>query len=319
VIQTPYGTKRFERRAGEPLHAEREGLTELKQLREVLGEYNFAGQYQQAPAPLGGGLVKAEWFQTYTEKDRPEKFNTIFQSWDTANKPGELNDFSVCTTWGVREKHIYLLHVFRKKLAYPELKRAVQEQAEAFGAQTVLIEDKASGTQLIQELVAEGMHAVKGYKPTAENKIMRMHSVTPMIANGFVYLPEKAFWLGEYLHELTIFPNGKFDDQADSTSQALDFFKNSFTNGTQGLIEYFKRRAMQECQEQSSTIPESRPCPNCSGVMNQRIPDGLRCINCGVQWPAPGLQPCAQHLTRKDILERPLFGRFGGANFRRRF
>jgi len=51
---------------------------------------------------------------------------------------------------------------------------------------------------------------------------MRMRSVTAMIENGFVHLPEKAAWLGEYLHELTNFPNAKYDDQADSTSQALD-------------------------------------------------------------------------------------------------
>ena len=161
VIETPYGTRRFQRRAGEALHPEREPLEVLNHLREAQGEYNFAGQYQQAPAPLGGGLVKAEWFKTYTAADVPEKFEMIFQSWDTANKPTELSDYSVCTTWGVKEKHLYLLQVIRKRLGYPELKRAVREQAEAFGPQTILIEDKASGTQLIQELVGEGMHAIK--------------------------------------------------------------------------------------------------------------------------------------------------------------
>src|SRR5271169_4993675 len=94
VIETPYGTRRFQRRAGEALHPEREPLEVLNRLREVQGEYNFAGQYQQAPAPLGGGMVKAEWFKTYTETDRPGKFDKIFQSWDTANKPTELNDYS---------------------------------------------------------------------------------------------------------------------------------------------------------------------------------------------------------------------------------
>ena len=100
----------------------------------------------------------------------------------------------------------------------------MRDQAEAFGPQTILIEDKASGTQLIQELVGEGMHAIKRYAPTME-KIMRMNSVTSTIENGFVHLPEKACWLEEYIHELTVFPKGKNDDQADSTSQALDWFK----------------------------------------------------------------------------------------------
>jgi predicted phage terminase large subunit-like protein len=88
----------------------------------------------------------------------------------------------------------------------------------------VLIEDKASGTQLIQEPKAEGFYAATKYVPAGE-KIMRMHSVTPTIENGFVYLPEKAEWLAGYLHELTMFTNGKFDDQCDSTSQALDWIK----------------------------------------------------------------------------------------------
>jgi predicted phage terminase large subunit-like protein len=240
MIETPYGTRPFRRRAGEALQLEREPLEILGHLREALGEYNFAGQYQQTPAPLGGGLVKAEWFKTYTPIDKPAKFEMIFQSWDTANKPTELSDYSVCTTWGVMEKHVYLLHLFRKRLGYPELKRVVREQAEAFSPQTILIEDKASGTQLIQELVSEGMHAIKKYEPTMD-KIMRMNSVTSTIENGFAHLPDRSAWLGEYLHELTSFPKGKYDDQADSTSQGLDWFKQNCMTPVYGLIEYYKR------------------------------------------------------------------------------
>jgi predicted phage terminase large subunit-like protein len=242
LIQTPYGQKRFTRRAGEALHTEREPLETLQRLRETLGEYNFAGQYLQAPAPLGGGMVKTEWFKTYAEADCPSKFELVFQSWDTANKPTELSDYSVCTTWGVKEKQIYLLHVLRKRLDYPELKRAVRRQAEDFSPKTILIEDKASGTQLIQELVYEGMHVIKKYQPTMD-KIMRMDSVTSTIENGFVHIPEKAPWLQEYLHELAAFPNGKFDDQVDSTSQALDWFKQYSRNNLDRVIETYRLMA----------------------------------------------------------------------------
>src|SRR5207253_5888121 len=125
------------------------------------------------------------------------------QSWDTANKPTELSDYSVCTTWGAKKKDLYLLHVYRKKLDYPTLKRAVVDQARLWSATTVIIEDKASGTQLIQELVDEGMHGIKRYElPSGQDKIMRMHSCSSTIENGFVYLPENAAWLTEYLHEL---------------------------------------------------------------------------------------------------------------------
>ena len=99
-------------------------------------------------------------FKCHTEEDRPESFDRIVQSWDTANKATELSDFSVCTTWGIKGKNLYLLGVLRKRLEYPALKRAGREQQSLFNAKVVLIEDEASGTQLIQELVSDGFHWV---------------------------------------------------------------------------------------------------------------------------------------------------------------
>src|SRR5713226_5672661 len=218
-IATIGGPQRFTRRQGEALHPARESLATLEHIRRTIGEYNFAGQYQQSPAPLGGGLVKAEWFRRYGANERPESFDRILQSWDTANKATELSDFSVCTTWGVKGKDFYLLNVLRKRLEYPALKRAVREQHSQFDADVVLIEDKASGTQLIQELIADGFHRVKRYKPECD-KIMRLHAQTATIENGFVRLPEAAPWLAEYLHEMTVFPKGKHDDQVDSTASS---------------------------------------------------------------------------------------------------
>ena len=99
------------------------------------------------------------------------------QSWDTANKPGELADYSVCTTFGVKNKHFYLLHVLRKKFGYPDLKRAVLEQSNLFRPNVILIEDKASGTQLIQELREAGVYTVVRYKPEGD-KVMRLDAQT---------------------------------------------------------------------------------------------------------------------------------------------
>ena len=186
--ETVFGGQSFRRKAGEILHPEREPPEMLAQLRRTIGEYNFAGQYQQAPSPLGGGMIKAAWFKSYAANERPEEFDHIVQSWDTANKASELSNFSVCTSWGVKGKDLYLLHVLRKRMEYPELKRAVCEQCQAFAANVVLIEDKASGTQLIQELIEQGLHAVTRYQPQSD-KTMRMHAQTAMIENGFVHLP----------------------------------------------------------------------------------------------------------------------------------
>ena len=220
--------------AGEALHPAREPLATLEHIRRTIGEYNFAGQYQQSPAPLGGGLVKEAWFKRYSENERPESFERVVQSWDTANKATELSDFSVCTTWGIRGKNLYLLGLLRQRLEYPALKRAVREQQNLFDATEVLIEDKASGTQLIQELIADGCHRVTRYQPTTD-KTMRLNAQTAIIENGFVYIPESAPWLAEYLHEMTVFPNGKHADQVDSTAQFLDWFKRPFPS--QGIFE----------------------------------------------------------------------------------
>ena len=233
------------------MHPEREPLETLDRIRRTIGEYNFAGQYQQAPAPLGGGLVKEEWFKRYGPSELPEPFDRVVQSWDTANKATELSDYSVCTTWGVKGKHLFLISVFRRRLEYPALKRAVREQQSLFGASVVLIEDKASGTQLIQELILDGCHAVTRYQPTMD-KTMRLHAQTAMIENGFVHIPEAAPWLAEYLHEITVFPNGKHDDQVDSTAQFLDWFKTPMPSW--GMFEYYRQRA-QELQEQLNPQP----------------------------------------------------------------
>jgi predicted phage terminase large subunit-like protein len=243
-IETIWGAQCFRRRQGEALHPDREPLETLDRIRRTIGEYNFAGQYQQSPAPLGGGLVKAESFKRYGEKDRPERFDRIVQSWDTANKATELSDFSVCTTWGVRGKDLFLLGLFRRRLEYPALKRAVREQQSLFGANEVLIEDKASGTQLIQELITDGCYGVTPYQPTCD-KIMRLNAQTAMIET-FVYIPEAAPWLAEYLHELMVFPNGKHDDQVDSTAQFLDWFKKPYPG--QALLEFYGMRRAESRQ-----------------------------------------------------------------------
>jgi predicted phage terminase large subunit-like protein len=253
-VETILETRRFTRRRGEALHPDREPLDTLDRLRRTIGEYNFAGQYQQSPAPLGGGLVKADWFKRYRHSELPERFDRIVQSWDTANKATELSDFSVCTTWGVKGKELFLLAVFRQKLEYPALKRAVREQLGLSKATVVLIEDKASGTQLIQELIRDGCHAVTRYQPTTD-KIMRLHAQTALIENGFVRIPEDAPWLAEYLHELTVFPKGKHDDQADSTAQFLDWYKKPGPND--GYLEWLRDGAEKKKEQEKPPPPKT--------------------------------------------------------------
>jgi predicted phage terminase large subunit-like protein len=229
-IRTPFGHEvTYTRREGDLLHPEREDRATLDEVAATMGSYDFACQYLQVPSPKGGGMIKEAWFKLYTPQSLPKNFDFVFQSWDTANTVTELSDYSVCTTWGSMKKNLYLLDVYRKKMDYPTLKRAVVEQARLWRAAPVVIEDRASGTQLVQELVSEGMYAAQRYEPPpGQDKTMRMHNCTSIIENGFVYLPDKAEWLADYMHEMRSFPNGKHDDQVDSTSQALDWKRRRY-------------------------------------------------------------------------------------------
>ena len=126
-------------------------------------------------------------------------------------------------------KQFYLLDVFRQRLNYPDLKRKVVELAMLHKATSVIIEDKASGTQLIQELRSQ-MHGIQAYTPPpGTDKIMRLHAQTAVFENGFVFLPRGRRWLAEFVSELTGFPGTKYDDQVDSTTQALHYMRQNNT------------------------------------------------------------------------------------------
>jgi predicted phage terminase large subunit-like protein len=129
----------------------------------------------------------------------------------------------VCTTWKCNGENFYLMDVYRARLTYPELKKAAVELYRRFHPGTVIIEDQASGTALIQELEASGLYGIKPYRAEAgSDKRSRFHGQSIKFENGRVFLPEQAPWLDEYIREITGFPGTKHDDQVDSTTQALE-------------------------------------------------------------------------------------------------
>jgi predicted phage terminase large subunit-like protein len=224
---TPYGRRRVGRRTGEVLHPALLSPTILKVIRSGMTEYHWVAQYQQNPEPPSGIIVKRQWLRFYDDYSKPKRFEQIVQSWDTAIKDTELSDFSVCTTWGLKERNLYLLDVYRHKLEFPALKRAVRDLAALHGATVVLIEDKVSGASLIQELHAERFLIAQAAPTLDGDKVMRLHGQTAKIEGGFVYFPGEAHWLQVYLNELTTFPNSKYDDQVDSTVLALAWLTNA--------------------------------------------------------------------------------------------
>lgn len=179
------------------------------------------GDWNAAPS---GGIIKVSWFGRY--RIAPDRFLRILQSWDTAQKGNELNDYSVCTTWGETLTGLYLLDVFRKRMEYPELKRAARSLAERWMPNEVAIEDKGSGISLIQDLRSETRLPVIAVEPEGD-KVLRASAESPAIEAGRVFLPESASWLIDYESEIGQFPLAANDDQMDSTSQALKRFRIS--------------------------------------------------------------------------------------------
>lgn len=119
-----------------------------------------------------------------------------------------------------RERNYYLLDVYRARLLFPDLKRKLRQLAELHKASHVIIEDTASGIQLLQELRLEGFASLQAVKPKG-SKYERLIARTPLIEAGKVWIPDQAHWLEAFLHEVAMFPNGRHDDQIDSLSQAL--------------------------------------------------------------------------------------------------
>jgi predicted phage terminase large subunit-like protein len=214
---TPFGLKRVRRLIGEILQPSLLTAATLEIQRRSMTDYNFVAQYQQDPQPPSGIIVKREWLKFYTPAEKPERFDQILQSWDTANKDTELSNFSVCTTWGIKDQQLFLLDVSRHRMDFPALKRAVRELATMHRANIVLIEDKASGISLIQELRADNFSIVQAAPNLDGDKVMRLRGQTAKIEGGFVLFPKEAHWLDTYLLELVTFPNSKNDDQVDST------------------------------------------------------------------------------------------------------
>lgn len=226
-FDTPYGRGSFQRKAGEPLHPERESIKSLRATQKKVGDYTFSSQYQQNPIPEGGAMIKAAWLLQFDELPPSHQIRHRIQSWDTAVKSGEFNDYSVCTSWVVDDQQrAYLVNVVRIRADYPELKRAVITAAESFKPTKILIEDKASGSSLIPDLKRDGVIGIYPCQPLAgHDKEMRLYSVTNVFEAGRVFLPKVAVWLPDYRQELLSFPGSKYDDQVDSTTQALQYIQ----------------------------------------------------------------------------------------------
>ncbi len=148
----------------------------------------------------------------------------ITQSWDTAIKAGAHNDASVCLTFRFLSGMHQLIDAWVERVEYPELKRAVAMLAARYSPRAILMEDKASGQSVIQDVRREGMLPIIALQPKGD-KLVRVARVTPMIEAGLVALPKNAPWLAAFEAEIAAFPQGAHDDQVDALSQYLGWVR----------------------------------------------------------------------------------------------
>lgn len=230
IVPLTRGRRHFRRR-GDVLHSARESLGALERQRAEMGSAAFSAQYQQAPVPALGNIFKAAWLRTWNDLDLATG-GEIIQSWDTGIKTAEGNSFSVCVTALVRSRHVYILDVWRGRLEFPELKKKAVELARLHNARTLLIEDRASGQQLIQTLRSEEPLGVPLPIPCQpeNDKRTRAEGVSSMVEAGQLSLPSEAHWLGEFKSELLSFPSGRYNDQVDALSQLLARVRGGWTD-----------------------------------------------------------------------------------------
>jgi predicted phage terminase large subunit-like protein len=216
--------------SGSPLWPEFWSLSELEALKEELPPYKWNAQYQQKPTGEEGAIVKRDWWRRWSH-DRPPRCEYIIQSWDTAFTKSQRADYSACTTWGVfyrdeneQDVNIILLDAFKEKMEFPELKARAKEMYDEWEPDSCIIEAKAAGAPLIQELRRIGVY-VQDYTPSRGNdKFVRLNSVTDLFSSGKVWAPETR-WADEVIEELARFPNAEHDDLVDSSVQALMRFR----------------------------------------------------------------------------------------------
>ena len=200
---------------------------ELLSVKASLPVTKWNAQWMQNPTAEEGSIVKREWWNKWEREDVPA-YSYVIQSYDTAFSKKETADYSAITTWAVFEhmdvEQIILLDAKRVRLDFPELKRLAWEEYKYWEPDCVLIEAKASGTPLTQELRRMGI-PVTAYTPSrGQDKIARMNSVAPIFESGMVWAPDTVF-AEEVVEEMASFPFGDHDDYCDSATMALMRFR----------------------------------------------------------------------------------------------
>jgi len=223
--------------SGKPLWDNFWKLEELESIKASVSPGKWAAQYMQRPTGEGISIIPKEWFMIW-DAEKPPKCDYLIQSFDTAFLKSERADYTAITTWGVfypegkigeehyhgDEAHLILIDCIKERYDFPELKAEALRLYEYWQPDTIIIEAKASGLPLVQELRRIGI-PVNTFSPgKGQDKIARLNSVSPIFQDGRVWIPDNR-WGEELMDEVSDFPNGENDDLVDATTLALARFR----------------------------------------------------------------------------------------------
>jgi predicted phage terminase large subunit-like protein len=235
---------------GELLTPERYDEASVARLERQLGPYGTAGQLQQRPEPKGGGILKRDWWQDWTSENYPE-VEYVLASVDTAYTEKEENDFSAMTVWGVfTDKNdipqVILMNAWEERLELNDLVVKIAKTAKKFKVDHMLIENKAAGISVAQEIRRIYSHedwSIQLMDPKGADKIARAYSVQPVLAEGIVHAPMSFMWAEAAISQCASFPKGKHDDIVDTVTMGLKFLR------TTGMITRGEERTAQLSEE----------------------------------------------------------------------
>ena len=220
--------------SGSPLWPEFWEKEELLKVKASLSLGKWNAQWQQNPVSEETAVIKREWWSVWEESEIP-KLDYVIQSYDTAYSKKETADYSAITTWGVfqphkdGEEHVILLDAKKGRWSFPELKEVAKEEAGYWEPELMLIEAKASGISLADEMRLINL-PVATFSPGRRkggnlDKLTRMHIVSPIFESGKVWYPEGEKYAEDVIEEVASFPNGDHDDFCDSMTMALMRFR----------------------------------------------------------------------------------------------
>jgi predicted phage terminase large subunit-like protein len=201
-------------------------LEALRSAKSSMDPRYWNAQYMQQPTSDTAAIISRKHWRIW-ESDTPPECEYIIQSWDTAHETKSTSDYSACTTWGVfyneeenSKAQVILLDAFKDRMAFPELKQVAFKQWREWEPDAFIVEKKAAGGPLIQELRNMGI-PVQEFTPSRGNdKMVRVNAVADMFASGLVWAPDTR-WAREVIEEVAAFPVGENDDYVDTTTQAL--------------------------------------------------------------------------------------------------